>query len=278
LGVPRSFYASGRFSFQRSLASKPEQKKNPWLLLDSSPQAPYIPAIADANTLQYILHLSLGSELVVRGSKGKPVRLRFVAALRDSIFQGSLIISEASFLQAFPEQEGYRFFLADVPPAKTETLIPQFKEALADYGFSVESTQTRLAAFHQVENTYLSTFQSLGTLGLVLGTVGLATVLLRNVLERRRELALLRAVGYRMRVLSAIILAENVFLMVWGLVSGTICAFLAILPALQARGASLPLAVAAYILSAVLVAGLISSFFAVVAAFRSPLLAALRSE
>ena len=39
-----------------------------------------------------------------------------------------------------------------------------------------------------MENTYLSTFQTLGGLGLVLGTFGLAAVLLRNVLERRREL------------------------------------------------------------------------------------------
>ena len=57
----------------------------------------------------------------------------------------------------------------------------------------LRSVPDRIAAFHRVENTYLSTFQSLGALGLLLGTAGLAAVLLRNVLERRRELALLRA-------------------------------------------------------------------------------------
>jgi len=247
-------------------------------LLESSPMEPFIPAIADANTLQYILHRALGSELIVPGSRGNPVRLRFVAALRDSIFQGNVIISESNFLRAFPEQEGYRFFLLDMAPAAISALIPQLKEGLVDYGFSIESSQERLAAYHRVENTYLSTFQSLGAFGLILGTVGLATVLLRNVLERRKELALLRAVGYRMRILSAIILAENLFLMVWGLVSGSICALLAVLPALHARGASLPLAMAAVLIVAVLIVGLISSLFAVVAALRSPLLTALQSE
>jgi ABC-type antimicrobial peptide transport system permease subunit len=111
-----------------------------------------------------------------------------------------------------------------------------------------------------------------------LGTLGLATVLLRNVLERRQELALLRAVGYRRRILSGIIVAENLVLMGWGLLSGTICAFLAILPALHPRGASFPLGMACLILMAVLAAGLASSLLAVLAAFRSPLLAALRSE
>ena len=79
------------------------------------------------------------------------------------------------------------------------------------------STAERLAEFHRVENTYISTFQTLGGLGLLVGTIGLAAVLLRNVLERRRELALLGAVGYRRAHVFAIVLAENVLLLVWGL-------------------------------------------------------------
>ena len=71
-----------------------------------------------------------------------------------------------------------------------------FERELAEFGVDAVGTAERLAAFHRVENTYLSTFQALGGLGLLLGTFGLAAVMFRNVLERRRELALLRAVGY----------------------------------------------------------------------------------
>jgi len=115
LGVSRSFVSADRFSFQKSLTATPTEEENPWLLLESSFQDPVIPAIADANTIQYILHLSVGSELTVRGNKGNPVRLRLVAALKDSIFQGKLLISESNFLRVFPEHEGYRFFLLDSP-------------------------------------------------------------------------------------------------------------------------------------------------------------------
>ena len=55
---------------------------------------------------------------------------------------------------------------------------------MVDFGADATGTAERLAQFHRVENTYLSTFQALGGLGLILGTMGLATVLLRNVLER----------------------------------------------------------------------------------------------
>jgi ABC-type antimicrobial peptide transport system permease subunit len=129
-----------------------------------------------------------------------------------------------------------------------------------------------------VENTYLSTFQALGALGLVLGTIGLAAVLLRNVIERRKELALLRAVGYRQPTLGLIIVSENILLMIIGLACGTIPALVAIVPAIAARGGALPLGMIALLLVTVLVAGVLSSLLAVAAAFRSPLLGALRSE
>jgi putative ABC transport system permease protein len=130
-----------------------------------------------------------------------------------------------------------------------------------------------------VENTYLSTFQTLGGLGLLVGTIGLAAVLLRNVLERRRELALLRAVGYGRSNLFTIVLAENAVLLGCGLLVGAISAFIAIAPAAIERGARLPLSAGGWLLLlAVLAAGLLSSLVATRAAVRAPLVSALRSE
>ncbi len=41
---------------------------------------------------------------------------------------------------------------------------------LQPYGVDAVTTAERLDEFHRVENTYLSTFQALGGLGLLLGT------------------------------------------------------------------------------------------------------------
>jgi hypothetical protein len=278
LGASHAFLAAGRFSFQASLAATPEERQNPWLLLESIPKDGAIPAVGDANTIQYSLHRSIGDELTVRGSGGATVRLRLVGALRDSMLQGELVIADANFRRAFPGVEGYRFFLLDVPAASAASLVEPLQERLSGWGFAVERSRDRLAAYHRVENTYLSTFQALGALGLVLGTIGLAAVLLRNVLERRKELALLRAVGYRQQTLGLIIVSENVLLMTIGLACGTIPALVAIVPAIAARGGALPLGMIALLLVTVLVAGVLSSLLAVAAAFRSPLLGALRSE
>jgi putative ABC transport system permease protein len=269
LAPPAAFLRNAQFQFQDSVTRTP----NPWLLLESDPADGVIPAIADANSMTYALHLKLGEEFVL-----DKARFRIVAALQDSLFQGELLISEKNFLRLFPDVAGYRFFLLKVPPARAADVTTALERALADYGFDIQPAEARLASFHKVENTYLSTFRSLGALGLVLGTVGLGAILLRNVLERRRELALLRAVGYRPHHLAAMVLAENVLLVLLGLATGTACALLAIAPAVYLRGGHVPGVSLSVLLATVLVTGIGASLAATAAALRSPLLAALRSE
>ncbi|MGI9106830.1 MAG: FtsX-like permease family protein [Pyrinomonadaceae bacterium] len=281
LAPAADFAASNRFSFQASLAQTNEEKVNPWLLLDRELPDGAIPVIADANSMTYVLHRKLGDEMILNEETDRPVRLRFVAALSDSLFQSELLMSERNFLRAFPDEEGYRFFLLEAAPDRIAGVTALLESRLSDFGFDVSETAERLAAFHRVENTYLSTFQTLGGLGTLLGTFGLATVLLRNVLERRRELALLRAVGYNSRHFALIIVAENALLLFCGLLTGLVCALFAIAPALYARGGGggrFPSFSVVVLLLAVVLTGLIASLLATAAALRSPLLPALRAE
>ena len=278
MAATQDFISSGRFAFHSSLAATPEERANPWLLLNRELDNGAVPVIADANSMTYVLHMKLGDELVLPGSSERPVRLRLVAALADSIFQGELLMAEQPFVLRFPEWEGYRFFLADAPLRQTGEVTELLESRLTDFGVDVASTSGRLAGFHRVEYTYLSTFQMLGGLGLVLGTLGLGAILLRNVLERRRELALLRALGYTQSDFLTMVVAENVFLLVGGLIIGTWCALVAIAPVFLDRGGRLPTATLGLLLLGVLGTGLLASVGATIVALRSPLLSALRTE
>jgi ABC-type antimicrobial peptide transport system permease subunit len=246
---------------------------NQWRLLETELEGGAIPAIADANSMTYVLHVKPGEDFERAG-----VRYRIVAVLEDSIFQSELLISERNFLRLFPEVEGYRFFLLSALPAKMDQVTAALEDALSGYGFDVQATAARLAGYHKVENTYLATFRSLGGLGLLLGTVGLAAVLMRNALERRKELALLRAVGFSPRKLSAIILAENLALLLLGIATGCACAALAVAPAILARGGHIPAGSLSVLLFLVLAMGAAASLAASAAVLRSPLLESLSSE
>ena len=273
-----AFLERGGFRFGPTLASTPEERVNPWLLLNRELADGAVPVIGDANSMAYVLHLGLGEDFVLPREGETPLRLRLVGMLRDSIFQSELLMGEENFLRHFPEVSGFRYFLVETEPSDVERAESLLEARLEDFAFDASTTASKLASFHRVENTYLSTFQSLGGLGLLLGTLGLAAIVLRNVLERRRELALLRAVGYRPRAFALMILSENALLLILGLFTGCLSAVVAIGPAIQERGWSFGSGAALGFLAAVAVAGALASLVAVLYAWRSPLLASLRAE
>ncbi len=270
------FLGQKRFRFSASMDGTPEENDNPWRLLERRFPDQAVPVIGDANSMAYVLHLGLGEDFLLPRVGQSPLRLRLVATLSDSVFQGELVMAESFFVHHFPEVDGFRMFLVETP--EPVRLTQQLEERMKDYGVDVASTQERLARFHRVENTYLSTFQTLGGLGLVLGTLGLACVLWRNVLERRRELALLRAVGYARADFSWMILAENGLLLGLGLITGGAAAAVAIAPALLTRGGSLGQGSLVELLLAVVVSGVVSSLVAVVLLLRAPLISELRAD
>jgi hypothetical protein len=285
LGVPEQFIRRGGFSFAAQAGLGPEERRNPWLLLNQRlppdrDGVPRVPVILDDATAKYSLHLwqGVGESIELTDGLGRPVRLQIVALLKNSIFQGSLLIGQAHFEQHFPDVAGNRFFLIEGPAAGAQEIQTALEGQLGDYGLTVETTAARLARYLAVQNTYLSTFQTLGGVGLLLGTFGLGAVQLRNILERRKELAMLRAAGFRRRALSGLVLFENSLLLIGGLLAGIAAAMVALLPHVAAGGVGVPLKSLAIMLGLVLAVGLAVGLAAVRAALAAPLLPALRGE
>src|SRR5262249_18334584 len=144
LGVTRSFVESGRFAFQRSLASNDAERANSWLLLNRDFGADVVPVIADANSMTYVLHKRLGDDIVVTTGV-RLVRLRLAAALADSIFQRELLIRDANFVGLSPEQEGYRFLLGDAPADRAPRVAAAIEDQGSQFGADAVDTQARLA-------------------------------------------------------------------------------------------------------------------------------------
>ena len=212
------------------------------------------------------------------------MRLRLVGLLQKSLFQSEVLISEKNFLAHFPRQAGTSFFLIDTPAgdAEAQARVTEILESRLDrFGFDVTSSAERIAAFQAVENTYIATFQTLGGLGLLLGTIGLGVVLLRNVLERRGELATLRAFGFRRGLLARMVLAENGVLLVAGIAIGAFAGLVGVLPNLLSEGHQPPGLALAVMILLVFVVGMIASTFAVavtLGAASAPLLPALKGD
>ncbi|MEZ6123152.1 MAG: FtsX-like permease family protein [Planctomycetaceae bacterium] len=268
LGVPDSLIQRGGFRF----ADTPG--KNPWLRLQeelpptqiagAEKTIPTIPVMGDMNTLMFSLKKGIGSVILFPDDANPQYALQVAGMLDGSVFQGVLLMTDSSLKQLDSSVTGSRWFLIETPDQDHEARIAGLLESgLNEYGFDAESVGQRIAGFLAVQNTYLSTFQLLGGLGLLVGTFGLAAVMLRNVVERRREIALMRAVGFTTGRISRLILLENNVLLFWGILLGSTSALLAMLPHLTSTGADLPWLPLAGTLLIVAATGTLAAVFAV---------------
>jgi len=281
LGVNPEFLAWDRFTMTKTLFDM--VKITQWQMLSRDElklqlEKDEIPAIGDANSIQWALHKKIGDVIDYTDERGNVFKLRIVGAVANSILQGSLIIDEAEFIKRFPSESGYKMFLIDSPTSRVAEVSAILSRAMEDVGLELAPAARRLNEFNAVQNTYLGTFQILGGLGLLLGSAGLGIVVLRNVLERRSELGVLVAVGFRKRALQWMLLSEHGALLGLGLGIGLIAAVVAILPSLISPSAEIPFVSVGITLGAVLLNGALWTWIATKFALRGNLLSALRNE
>jgi hypothetical protein len=165
------------------------------------------------------------------------MELLLIGGLAPSVFQGNVLIADKRFLEQFPESSGTNVFLIEGEMADTAMIQSELGRGLRDLGWDMELTAARLTKFNSVTNTYLSIFMVLGALGLLVGTFGLVVVLSRSILERKQEIALLKAVGYQRNQIRKLIVREYMILLLAGIGTGFITAIVATLPSiLNANG------------------------------------------
>ncbi|MEI6680400.1 MAG: ABC transporter permease [Mariniphaga sp.] len=220
-----------RFNFSSRVAEIKDS--NVWKALNEPLSNGVIPAIADQTVIQWGLGMNVGDTLRYKNEMGDTLKLRLIAGLSPSVFQGYVLISNANFLKNFPTGSGSNLFLIDVLDGKKDAVEKageELRSIFRDYGWEMNDTVQRLIGFNSVTNTYLSIFLALGALGLILGTVGLAVVLARTILERKRELALMLSLGFTRKRLTGLLFYEYVTLLAWGIAIGFISAVVAVLP------------------------------------------------
>jgi len=273
---------NGRFTFAAILDGL-EPGDNPWALLETARATlklgdDVVPAIADQSAMKYALGMKIGDTIDYTDEHGITFKVMFVAQMADSILQGNLLISESDFIKRYPGESGYRVFLVDALAENREAVGVELNTALENHGFEWVSAMQRLGELNAVQNTYLNTFQVLGGLGLLLGSLGLGVVVMRNVQERKSELALLRAIGFEKRTIKRFVLGEYLGLLIGGLLIGTVSAGLAVLPTVLSPTTDVPYALLGATLGSVLLLAGLWTWIATNLSLRGNLLEGFRGD
>ncbi|QEG00861.1 FtsX-like permease family protein [Stieleria maiorica] len=280
LGVPeRSAESLGKFRFYASATSE-TAGQTAWSLLSrraSGSEDDPIPMIVDQNTAMWSLQMIKGiGERKAFVYDTHTIHFEVVGLLENSLLQGRLIIGESNFQSAFPQISGYRYVLIRSDDQPADKVASALENRLGDVGFDASDAGQVLSGMMAVQNTYLRTFQSLGGLGLLLGTVGLAIAQLRNVLERRNELAVMRAIGFTQVRLAAMVMGETASLLLIGIGCGVVCAVVAVLPHAFSGGVAPPVVEPILVVLGIVLFGLLAGLIAAWKVVRMPLLESLR--
>ncbi len=230
----------GRFSFRTFLPSFAELP-DPWEILNHQESDPtLIPAVADMDVIQWILGKKLGDVILVNSPTGTIYKLKLMAGLENSLFQGHLLISQKNLHRIFPDQAGASLFMITSPPALTAKTKSLLDKNLGPFGLHLEKGMDRLNRFHQVQNTYLSVFALLGALSLILGCGGLSILNRRNIMERSAELRQLMVLGFSFPQLKRMIFYENFILFVAAISLGILASIPIFFLVINSPGGQLP--------------------------------------
>ncbi|MFW5698765.1 MAG: FtsX-like permease family protein, partial [Planctomycetota bacterium] len=282
----------GAFSFGAVIDDSATEPQRAWRLLQQrrtvsverggkTVQVQAVPAIAESNAATYAMGIGIGDTITYTDEAGYELVVVLVGTVTNAMLQGGLLIEEDLFVDHFPSRSGYTTFLVDYGHHGSDelaALAAYFERRLQDVGLELNSAAERLEQLYAMQNVYLGIFQILGALGLLLGSMGLGVILMRNVVERQQEFALMRAVGFRARRLSWMLILEHSGLLLAGLCIGLVSAVVAILPIVLAPGRPMAVDTIGLLLAVVLAVGLLTIVLAGRWAMSRRLVQGLRAE
>ncbi|MDR0835381.1 MAG: ABC transporter permease [Tannerella sp.] len=167
------------------------------------------PVMIDETVLLWGLQMKIGDTISYETERGEKVFLLLAASLQNSVFQGNLLMEKTLFKDVWNEITGSEIALFKVNETETENVKMLAERALSEYGARLMPTAQRLKEFDSVTDTYLTIFLVLGGLGLLIGIAGFIIVVRKDLVSRREQIRLLRAIGFTDKRITRLLTVEN---------------------------------------------------------------------
>ena len=154
------------------------------------------------------LHLHLGSTITVASAEGKrPLTMTVVGFYTGGSFAGAAIYADNSVAKALSNDRPFYVYSLKLPPKDATQTLQQVQQA-------VPSVQTFNVAdfvlfFISYLNNVIVMLTAIASLTMIAGVIIIANAVALAMLERRRELGILKSVGYTSRSVLSEVLLEN---------------------------------------------------------------------
>ena len=149
-----------------------------------------------------------------------------VAGVLNSFLLGTGIMGTNQFLSKYFHVGSGQFSLVKVTSGTNPSSVANImKRDFAQLGLATIVIPVLISDFIQVGQSFLGVFEAFLALGLVVGIAGLGIISIRSVVERRKEIGVLRAIGFRKRMVLSAFLLENSYVALLGILIGVILGF-----------------------------------------------------
>jgi putative ABC transport system permease protein len=156
---------------------------------------------------------------------GRHTRLSVIGILKDTapLEMAGISSSQATYQHAFPGRfEPTIHYFALAPGIDPERTAAKLESAFLANGMQAESIQKVVDDSVAASRTLNRIIQGFMGLGLVVGVAALGVISARAVVERRQQIGVLRAIGFRRGMVQAVFLIESSFIALTSIVIGTI--------------------------------------------------------
>ena len=160
---------------------------------------------------------------------GNRLHLTVIGILKDTAPLEMLGIStsQSTLAKAFPGRVRPTIhYFATAPGVDPENEAAKLESAFLANGLEAQSIQEVVDDSIAASLTFNHLIQGFLALGLLVGVAALGVISARSVVERRQQIGVLRAIGFRSRMVQAAFLLESSFVALTAIVVGTILGLL----------------------------------------------------
>jgi putative ABC transport system permease protein len=138
---------------------------------------------------------------------------------RVSVVNG-IFLSEPTFAEIYPEPTSFTYWVRARDGVDLTELANQIEQALIAHGVQAMSIPDLINEQIAINRGFIYLVEGFMALGLVVGIAALGVVSFRSVVERRQQIGMLRAIGYKRSMVAASFLIESTMITLLGVLSG----------------------------------------------------------
>jgi putative ABC transport system permease protein len=178
-------------------------------------------------------HWKVGSRLTLLTPIGRRESFTVRGIYHDEVLLAGVLMPLSTYRQAFGERDDTYVMASARPGADVDRTQAALRRELSGYtGLKVDTHASLIAANHLDGQNVVTIFDALLALSILISVFGIVNTLALSVLERQRELGLLRAVGASRRQVRRMVRYESI-LTAWigatlGMVLGVFLAWMVV--------------------------------------------------